>query len=264
VFVYALRHKAISANPVDGVDFSGNSAQRRNRRHYPLTAEQVAAVAASVGERYPVCELLTLFAAYTGLRAEGIAGCEVGDLVFIAASTGPRAHIDVRRAKKRRAGEWVTDTLKTAKSKRTVPLPGWLAERMRDYLDNTHPAADTPSASVAEPSAWRCATPGLSSGRTVGLLGAGRLRCVLQERVTPGLGSCWVTGEPTGRQKCTRRARGAAVESVRGAVPVLPRARFPGPLAAPGVRVSTHRALHGSCRQAGLGIGQGVGILLPR
>jgi len=56
----------------------------------------------------------------------------------------------------------------------------------------------------------------------------------------------------------------AHVESVRGAVPVLPRARFPGPLAAPGVRVSTHRALHGSCRQAGLGIGQGVGILLPR
>ena len=55
-----------------------------------------------------------------------------------------------------------------------------------------------------------------------------------------------------------------AVESVRGAVPVLPRARFPGPLAAPGVRVSTHRALHGSCRQAGLGIGQGVGIVLPR
>jgi hypothetical protein len=54
------------------------------------------------------------------------------------------------------------------------------------------------------------------------------------------------------------------VESVRGAVPVLPRARFPGPLAAPGVRVSTHRALHGSCRQAGLGSGQGVGILLPR
>jgi hypothetical protein len=27
---------------------------------------------------------------------------------------------------------------------------------------------------------------------------------------------------------------------------------------------STHRAIHGSCRQAGLGIGQGVGILLPR
>jgi integrase len=130
VLVYALRHKAITSNPVDGVDFSGNSAKRRNARHYPLTAEQVAAVAASVGDRYPVYELLTLFAAYTGLRAEEIAGCEVGDLVF----TGTRAHVEVLRAKKRRAGEWVTDTLKSAKSRRTVPLPGWLTERMHDYL----------------------------------------------------------------------------------------------------------------------------------
>jgi integrase len=142
VFVYALRHKAIPSNPVDGVDFSANGATRRNRRHHPLTAEQVVAVAASIGTRYPVYELLTLFAAYTGLRAEEIAGCEVGDLVF----TGTRAHIEVRRAKKRRAGEWVTDTLKSTKSRRTVPLPGWLAERMRDYLDNTHPGADEPSA----------------------------------------------------------------------------------------------------------------------
>jgi integrase len=105
-----------------------------------LTAEQVAAVAASVGERHPVYELLTSFAAYTGLRAEEIAGCEVGDLVY----KGAGAHIELRRAKKRRAGEWVTDTLKSAKSRRTVPLPGWLAERMRDYLANTHPRHDDP------------------------------------------------------------------------------------------------------------------------
>jgi integrase len=146
VFVYALRHKAITSNPIDGVDFSGNSAKRHNSRHYPLSAEQVAAVAGSVGERYPVYELLTLFAAYTGMRAEEIAGCEVGDLMFTAASAGTRAHIDVRRAKKRRAGEWVTDTLKSSKSRRTVPLPCWLAERMCNYLDNTHPRADEPTA----------------------------------------------------------------------------------------------------------------------
>ena len=139
VFVYALRHKAIVSNPVDGVDFSINGAQRRNRRHHPLTAEQVVAVAASIGTRYPVYELLTLFAAYTGLRAEEIAGCEVGDLVSTAAPAGTRAHIEVRRSKKRRGGNWVTDTLKSTKSQRAVPLPGWLAERMRDYLDNTHP-----------------------------------------------------------------------------------------------------------------------------
>jgi integrase len=132
VFVYALRHKAIASNPVDGVNYSGNGAKRRNKRHHPLTAEQLSAVAASIGERYPVYELLTLFAAYTGLRAEELAGLEVGDLVRLPAPAGTRAHIEVRRAKKRRAGEWVTDTLKSAKSRRTVPLPGWLAERMRD------------------------------------------------------------------------------------------------------------------------------------
>lgn len=143
VFVYAVRHKVITANPADGVDFSANSAQRRNRRHHPLTAEEVAAVATSVGERYPVYGLLTLFAAYTGLRAEELAGCEVGDLAF---TPGPKCTVNVIRAKKRRDGQWVVDTLKSAKSQRTVPLPQWLGERMRDYLDNTHPRSDEPNA----------------------------------------------------------------------------------------------------------------------
>lgn len=146
VFVYALRHGAITSNPVDRVDFSGSSAKRRNSRHHPLTAEQVAAVAASIGRRYPVYELLTLFAAYTGLRAEELAGCEVADLLFAPGPDGVRASVNVRRAKKRRARVWVTDTLKSAKSARTVPLPPWLARRMRDYLDNTHPSADKPTA----------------------------------------------------------------------------------------------------------------------
>lgn len=146
VFVYAQRHKAIASNPVDGVDFSGNSAKRRNTRHYPLTAEQVAAVAENIGERYPVYELFTLFAAYTGLRAEELAGCEVGDLVYRPGTHGVQADINVHRAKKRRDGAWVADTLKTAKSRRTVPLPGWLAERMRDYLTKDHKRADDPTA----------------------------------------------------------------------------------------------------------------------
>jgi integrase len=145
VLAYALRHKAIASNPIDGVDFSANGAQRRNRRHRPLTAEQVAAVAASVGTRYPVYGLFTLFAAYTGLRAEELAGCEVGDLVFAPGPDGVRANIHVRHAKKRRRGRWVTDTLKSAKSARTVPLPPWLAERLAEYLAE-HPRADEPSA----------------------------------------------------------------------------------------------------------------------
>jgi integrase len=130
VFTYAVRHKAITSNPTLAVDFSVTSARntRKNARHYPLTAEQVAAVAASIGERYPVYELLTLFAAYTGLRAEELAGLEVQDINL------QNATINVRRAKKRQKGQWIVDTLKSAKSVRTVPLPPWLATRMADYL----------------------------------------------------------------------------------------------------------------------------------
>jgi hypothetical protein len=54
------------------------------------------------------------------------------------------------------------------------------------------------------------------------------------------------------------------VESAWGAVPMLPSVRFPRPLAEPAVRVSTQRALHGVCRQAGFAAVQGLGIVLPR
>lgn len=139
VFGYALRQKAIPANPVDAVDYSGKSAARRNKRHHPLRAPEVAAVAASVGTRYPVFELMTLFVAYTGPRAEEIAGMEVRDLVFKPGSNGVRASIVIDRAKKRKDGEWVVDTLKSDKSRRVVPLPGWLAERMERYMLAEHP-----------------------------------------------------------------------------------------------------------------------------
>lgn len=143
VFRYAVRHRAIASNPCDGVDFSANGSKRRNRRHYPLTSAQVAAVAASVGERYPVYELMTLFAAYSGLRAEELAGLELADLVL---APGPKCTVHVRRAKKRHEGVWVAHPLKTAKSTRTVPLPSWLAERMADYLAGTHPRSNESSA----------------------------------------------------------------------------------------------------------------------
>jgi hypothetical protein len=52
----------------------------------------------------------------------------------------------------------------------------------------------------------------------------------------------------------------ALVESARGAVSALLPVRFPVPLAEPGVRLSTHRALHGLCRQAWFADAQGVEI----
>ena len=51
--------------------------------------------------------------------------------------------------------------------------------------------------------------------------------------------STWATRPPV--------PAASTVESDRGAVLASRSARFPGPLAAPGVRVSTHRALHVSC-----------------
>lgn len=150
VFVYALRHKAIAANPVDAVDYAGQGAQRRNRRHHPLTAEQVAQLAQSIGERYPVYALFTLFAAYTGLRAEELCGLEIGDLAFQPATTAPACSVHVRRAKKRKAQHtgtpWVTAPLKSTRSNRVVPLPGWLAAKLADYLATTHPHADNQQA----------------------------------------------------------------------------------------------------------------------
>ena len=150
VLEYAYEHKAIGAVPTDVID--------RSAAHYavgddtgfephPLSAQQVAALAAKVGERYPVYELLALFMAYTGLRAAEVQGLEVRDLVL---TTGPdgstRGSVRVQRTNSRRKREWVTGTPKSKTSKRTVPLPPWLATRLAAYLADTHPAADTPTA----------------------------------------------------------------------------------------------------------------------
>jgi hypothetical protein len=70
-----------------------------------------------------------------------------------------------------------------------------------------------------------------------------------------------------GRLADVRRDAGRGqflAESAWSAVPALPLARFSRPLAEPAVRLSTQRALHGSCRQGCSGRGQGLGTLLPR
>lgn len=47
----------------------------------------------------------------------------------------------MRRTKARRGGVWLTTTPKSRRSRRTVPRPPWLAERMRAYLAE-HPLGD--------------------------------------------------------------------------------------------------------------------------
>ena len=91
------------------------------------------------------------FMAYTGLRAGEVTGLEVEDVVFTPAPVTPgvntsRAAVQVRRTKDRKGGQWVTGTLKSKRSRRTVPLPAWLAAEMADYLAGTHPRAAEPTA----------------------------------------------------------------------------------------------------------------------
>ena len=76
-----------------------------------------------------------------------VSGLEARDLTL---TTGPdgsvRGSVRVERTKTRRHREWVTGTPKSKTSRRTVPLPPWLAARMTDYLVTLHPSAHVPEA----------------------------------------------------------------------------------------------------------------------
>jgi integrase len=161
VFAYGMRHDALVSNPVDRVDFSGNRATGDRERFapHPLTAEQIAELSAALaGNRpgpdgkplpaYPVYALMVEFMAYTGLRASEVAGLEIRDLSFapVPAGSPMKCMVRIERTKARRGGEWLTGTPKSARSRRTVPLPGWLAAKMADYLAHHHPKASEPTA----------------------------------------------------------------------------------------------------------------------
>ena len=157
VFKYALQHNAITANPCDAVDFAASRAigDHGAFEPHPLTAEQVGRLTAAIAGRppeeyrgpalpaYPAYALMVEFMAYTGLRAAEVAGLEVGDLTF---APGAKCSVRVQRTKERKAGQWITGTPKSKKSRRTVPLPPWLAERMADYLATDHHRANEPTA----------------------------------------------------------------------------------------------------------------------
>ncbi|MFE0751043.1 tyrosine-type recombinase/integrase [Gordonia sp. NPDC058843] len=154
VMKYAMQHGAIVSNPCDRVDYDGGRAtgDREKFQHHPLTAEQVGRVSAAVAGNvdglpaYSEYALMVEFLAYSGLRASENSGLEIGDLEFITRpGQATRCTVSVRRTKDRKGGEWVTTTPKSRKSRRTVPLPPWLSEKMRAYVAD-HPRADEPAA----------------------------------------------------------------------------------------------------------------------
>jgi integrase len=132
----AVNAKALRSNPCDGIRAP---RQRRGEMHF-LTHEQVAALARTIvappirtggGEHrrrtYPEWGLLVLTAAYTGLRAGELAALRVG-----------RTDLTQRRLVVAESVSDVAGVLTYGPPKtyqfRSVPMPGFLVELMREHL----------------------------------------------------------------------------------------------------------------------------------
>ena len=143
---------------------------------HPLTAQQIADLCAALrGERpdrdgkplpaFPVYALMVEFASYTGLRASELAGLGDRRLGICAGCAGapPKLLRSCRadQGKGEAAGEgWIVGTPKSKRSRRSVPLPGWLAAKMAHYLAHDHPRAAETDAPLWPSHAGRVARTG--------------------------------------------------------------------------------------------------------
>jgi integrase len=136
VLQFAVEERAIPYNPAQFVKLPTDKSTGRLKPEMGfLSPDQVAVLASKLDPPY---DLLTLFMAYTGLRAGEVAGLNVGDLDLL------RDRVIVRRTRRKIKGGWEVHTPKSGKERR-VPLPGWLAEDLRTYLA-AHPHNDVPGA----------------------------------------------------------------------------------------------------------------------
>jgi integrase len=71
-------------------------------------------------------------------------GCNVGNLTSPHVS-GSSGSVSVTRTRRAVRGGWETSTPKSAKSRRMVPVYGWLADDLRAYLANDHPYGEPAS-----------------------------------------------------------------------------------------------------------------------
>ncbi|MFN6544471.1 hypothetical protein [Mycolicibacterium nivoides] len=183
MLAYANRKDAIESNPIDKTEVSESRSNHSTGDHddfepHPLTAVQLGALCAALrGElpgrdgqplsAYPVYALMVEFMANTGLRASEVAGLEIADVTFAPTLAGqpPKASVRVNRTKRRSGGQWATGTPKSKRSAgRLVPLPGWLAVKLADYLANVHPSTD-PAAPLWPSRADQSARAGQSAGQ---------------------------------------------------------------------------------------------------
>jgi integrase len=154
VLEYAVADGALPGNPARSVSRSAVPTATQPREHRPLTAPELATLAAHLATRHgEIDELLLLTLCYTGLRKTEAQGLELRDVTL---TTGPAntvtGAIRVQRTKTRQTAqggtEWLGSTPKTKRSTRTVPLPPWLAAKMLAYTQHTHGDSANPLAPV--------------------------------------------------------------------------------------------------------------------
>jgi integrase len=142
VLSLAVEDRALAANPA-AIRKRKAHRQKAEFKGHDLKPHEVEAIAQQLREPYG---LMVRFLAYTGLRAGELAGLDVGDVrVLRDGELVGGGVVSVSKTRHLVQGEWLTEEPKTAKSKRTVQLLGWLAEEMADYLA-AHPRGDEPDA----------------------------------------------------------------------------------------------------------------------
>jgi integrase len=131
----ALALNVIRVNPCTGVRLP----RARREEMLFLSADEVRAVAEAIDPQYRV---LVYTAAWTGLRAGELAGLQRGDVDLL------RGVLHVRRSLRDVNGRLEIGTLKTEHSRRTVSLPGFLKDMLREHLSSPATNGTGPEAYV--------------------------------------------------------------------------------------------------------------------
>lgn len=139
---YAVRAGKLTSNPAKEVDLPTARKLGEDFEPFVLSPDDVERVAAELSAPYDLC---VLFAAYTGLRQGEQAALNVSDVAVTATPTGHVGTVTVRRTAEKIKGGWRVTEPKSKRSRRTVPMPGWLASEMAAYLA-AHLRRDEPDA----------------------------------------------------------------------------------------------------------------------